>query len=339
MFIRKPLLLLFIIFGLNSLSIAQNCSEKIIEAQSFYDQGSFADCLSNLTECLNSEQEAERWKAYRLSAMAYLALNDAKKAKNAAYEMMTINPRYHANLVTDPRELVELIKEITIIPKFSFGLAASIGTNSTFPQIDDVYMVSDQRKTYKGRNSFQFGISSTYQINNSLGIRVAVNATTKSYKIDYGFANWESTAEEKLNYLMVPVAMTYLVNTHSRVRPFVQAGLYGGYLLNTKNSFESTYLTDGQVYSLQNVSSIDRRNRVDVGWTIGSGFIYKIEDGHLSLQVNFLKSSRNVVNPDTRYDDNDLMFSYHYLDDDFKLNNLTISIGYSVYLNYKVLKD
>ena len=61
--------------------------------------------------------------------------------------------------------------------------------------------------------------------------------------------------------------------------------------------------------------------------------------GQLFLQALYMKSFVNVVESDSRYEESDLLFNYYYQDDDFKLNNFSIELGYSYILNYKVLSN
>jgi len=48
--------------------------------------------------------------------------------------------------------------KVTVLPNMSLGWPISAGSNLTFPQIDEVYMVADMNKKYTGLNVYQYGV-------------------------------------------------------------------------------------------------------------------------------------------------------------------------------------
>jgi outer membrane protein W len=335
----KRLIPIIILTFLATNLIGQNCADNISQATIFYNQGQFNKAIEKVSPCKTSEDKTERWKAFRLLAMAYLGNEDNAKAREAAREMLKLNPRYKASTLNDPKDLIKLLSSITVIPKLSLGLAFSSGINATIPEITDAFMVTDMTKTYTGRNSFQFGLSSSYQFNENFALNLTVMSSSKSYDIDYSFGNWELEAEEKLTYLNIPIMLRYVPKVKSRVRPFVQAGGFAGFLMYSDNSFYAKFKPSGESYSLEHINSSERRNKVDFGLSGGVGAYYKLGDGQLFFQANYFHSMNNAVKSENRYQYDELLYSYHYLDDDFKLHNITFGIGYSLYLNYKVLND
>ena len=321
----------------------EDCSDKLQKAETLYDQGQFSEVIQIAKSCLDYVQLSEgdntiKWKSYRLLAMTYLATNDLLKAREAAFNMLELNPRYKPSNLKDPVELVKLIRGITIIPRFSFGLAIALGSNYTFPTVTRSFFVAQSDKKYTGLRSYQFGISTSYQVNAKLAVEISALASEKKYEITYPTSDWALKMEEKLTYLNFPVYLRYIPAMKTRIRPYVQAGGYMGALILTDNSFYAT--KKGQEsYSLEHIQSKERRNNIDAGVIGGLGAFYKLGDGHLSLQVNYFHSFQNITNADLRYAYNDLFYNYFYLDDDIKLSNLYFSIGYNVHLNYKVIRD
>jgi len=235
--------------------------------------------------------------------------------------------------------LVKLLNSIPIIPRFSFGLALSAGANLTLPSIGDVYMVADQNKTYTGKSGFQFGVSSSYQFNQSFALHGMLMATTKRVNIDYSFGNWNLKADESLTYLNIPIMARYYPKMKTLIRPYVQLGAYAGFLLYTDNSFFATYKPDATSYQLEHMSSFERRRSTDWGFCGGAGAFVKLGDGQFFVDVNYYHSMTNITLTDQRYANSELVNTYYYLDDDLSLNNFAVGIGYSLYLDYKVLKD
>ncbi|MFT4522597.1 MAG: opacity protein-like surface antigen [Bacteroidia bacterium] len=329
-------ILISILFINVSSSFAQDCTDVLETAQADYDAGRFEQVISTLSQC-QFASETEQWKAHRLRTMTYLVTNESDLAREEAIKMLNIHPTYKPNALTDPSELVRLIGGISIIPKFSLGLAASIGTNSTFPELTRTFSATNQVKRYSGQNSFQFGASTAYQFNQNLGVQVDVMALSKSYELDYSFGNWDLRSTEKLTYLSLPIMLRYSPTLKNRFKPYVQVGGYSSLLIGSDNSFYSTFIPENEETSLEHINSEKRRTQHDLGVVGGLGVSYKLGDGHLFIQANYYQSFVNTTNSEERFNYNELQYSYFYLDDDLKLHNLAVGIGYAIYLNYKVI--
>ncbi|MFT5348742.1 MAG: hypothetical protein ACI9M3_001783 [Bacteroidia bacterium] len=339
-FIRALFLTVMLaLFSVSNVVLAQDCAAKLEKSALQYENGQFAEVINALQGCTKSEDKNEQWKAYRLLALAYLGANEQNSAKAAAVEMLKLNPTYKGSSLHDPSEFIKLLSTITVIPKFSLGLALSLGTNSTFPRIDAVHMVTKQTKTYEGLNSFQFGVSTAYQINEQFGIDMTVMASSKKYKLDYSFGNWDLNMDEDLTYVNLPVEFKYTPKINFRLKPFVKVGGYAGYLLFSSSNFSANHKPSEENYSIVDLSSIDRRNRLDLGVVGSLGATYQVGAGQLFVQASYFNSMKNAVKGDERYSNKQLLYSYYYIDDDFTLSNLAIGVGYSLFINYKVLND
>jgi hypothetical protein len=337
-FNKIGLMLIAIIF-FNAVVIAQNCSDKLEKAQLMYEKGQFGELIKLIEPCATSSDRNEQWKTFRLLALAHLANNEHEKAREDARNLLKLNPTYKSNKLNDPSDLTKLLNSIPIIPKISLGLAFSIGTNSTIPKINDVYMITDQVKRYEGKNSFQFGISGQYQINKIFAIDATLMVSSKKYQMDYSFGNWALNMDESLTYVNLPLELRYYPKINSPIKPYVQLGGYLGYLVSAENNFYANYKPGDESYSLENISSLERRNRLDAGVVGALGANYKIGAGQLFVQASYFYSMRKAVNSQERYNNKQLVYSYYYIDDDFTLSNLAVGIGYSLFINYKVLND
>lgn len=317
----------------------QDCFTTIKEATALYDQGKFTEAIEKIEPCAQSEDIRIKWQSQRLLAMTYLALNENVKAREAARTMLELNPRYKPNVIHDPGELVKLLNSIPVIPRFSLGLALSAGVNYTLPSINNVYMISEQTKYYTGRSGVQFGISSSYQFNQRFALQALLLVTNKRFTIDYSFANWSLQSKESLTYLHLPIMGRYYTSLKGKIRPYVQLGGFAGALMYTDNSFYASYIPDGTKYSLEHISSLQRRKRTDWGFCGGIGAFFKVGDGQAFFEMNLLQSMVNIARPAVRYENGELMGTYYYMDDDVQLHSFGLAIGYSIYLDYKVLED
>lgn len=320
---------------------SQDCLEKLYRANKLLDAGNAQGCIALAAPCSDKANDnSVRWQAYRLMSIAYLLQGHADSSKIAAENMLDLNPTYKPNLLKDSKEFINQLKSIVVIPKFTLGLAFSVGANINFVNIPKSYIVSDYQKTYNTqKNSYQLGTNVDFYLNPKLALEMGLYITGKKYAIDYSFSNWKVNVNERLNYLEIPITAKYIFNSKSRTRIFAQGGLYGGNLLFAYNDFESNYNNSEQVFKLTNLNSMDRRNKWNVGFTGGIGAFYQVRDGHLSLQANYYHSLSKINDASTRYSYNDQIYTYYYVDDDIILHNLAISFGFCRNLNYKVYRS
>lgn len=328
-----------ILLSLSTLSKGQSCLENLFKANKLLETGNTEACLALVIPCSqNSEDESVRWQAYRLKAICYIIKGYSDSAKAAAENMLDINPSYTPNLLKDPKEFINLVQSVVVIPKFTLGIAAAAGTNTTFPSISKGYVVADYNKTYNTLSGLQFGTNLGFYINPNWVMELGLYSTTKKYEISYDFSNWKVTVKEKLNYLDAPLSVKYIVNPKSKLRLFAQGGIFSGYLLYGYNDFSSTFTPQEKEYSLTKLDIVDRRNRWNFGLLGGIGAYYKLKKGHVNVQANYYRSLNQINKPEKRYDYLEQQYTYYYVDDDITLHNLTLSLGGTYYLNYKVYR-
>jgi hypothetical protein len=70
----------------------------------------------------------------------------------------------------------------------------------------------------------------------------------------------------------------------------------------------------------------------------GIGSTYSFRKLNLALDCTYYRSFANITNTDNRYKNENLFYDYYYIDDDLKLDNLTITLSLIYHLNYRVVK-
>jgi hypothetical protein len=158
----------------------------------------------------------------------------------------------------------------------------------------------------------------------------------------------------KLNYLNLPVMLEYALSSRifgQKMRPTsgiwipqkklkitLQAGMFGGRLLYSSSDFSSTYLPDNTVRQLSDMNTLSSRNLYQYGLIAGIATSYEVGHGNLFLKMNFSKSLSNITNQSNRYNYTELSNGFYYLDDNIYLRSASISLGYSLYMNYQVIR-
>jgi tetratricopeptide (TPR) repeat protein len=325
---------------LNAIIAQESCSEKLFRANQLYEKGQLNEALEIANSCLQKENStSDRWQAYRLLAMVYLATGEQDEARNAAEEMLQINPKYEPSKVKDPVELVKLLKGITIIPKFTFGLATSIGGNITFVNVSGSYNGAEYTKDYTSKASWQAGVTSGYNWNEIISLQSGIIASSNKYNVDYSAGNWHMQLEERLIYLMAPLYARFKTKEEIKgFRFFSDVGGYIGFLsaASTDISRKNEVTMDSKVEL--DLDAKQRRNKMEYGLLAGVGTIKKIGPINLALDIRYYFSYANITNKGNRYNNSNLLYGYYYIDDDLRLNNLAISLSFIYSVNYKVIK-
>lgn len=340
---QLSLLILFILpFSIKAqLDSSTTCAEKVLVVSKLYNQGKTELCLLNCQTLLAQEnlEKQCRWQTLRLLAMASIAEGKKAEARKAVEALLEINPTYKPSVVNDPADFIKMLRSVTVIPKFSLGLAFALGANFSLPQVEKSYRLADYEKKYQNKNGYQVGVSFAYFLSENTSIELNLLNTQKAFTINYEMPNWKFEVMESLNYLELPILIRQYVPLRTKLKPYLQGGLFMGTLVYTENSFKASFEPEGQEYSLNKIDSRNRRNLWNTGISFGTGLSYKMKSGYLTLQCNYFKSFKNISNHATKFNYPQLEQQYYYLDDDFIINNIALSIGFAYPLNYKVIQN
>lgn len=329
-------ILVIVLFVSPFVKAQESCSDKLLRAENLYEQGLFTEAVDLARSCTNSNDPADMWKAYRMLAMSYLANNQNTEAREAAEQMLVLNPTYKADVLNDPKDLRALLEKIDIIPKLSMGLSFMYGGNITIPRATARYNVTSVDKNYSGRPGYQLGLVTGYNLNDRHGIEAHLLAKSLRYQMQYTSYGNDFTIDETLNSFDLPFYYRYTLFPGKRFRVLLKGGVYGSVLVNSFNDLARSNAEAESV--VKHYYSLGRRNRLNGGVNGGLGCMYKWQKGHLSLDMLYIHGLTNISNPDVRYENETLIFDYHYLDDDIQLSDFSISIGYHMYINYKLNK-
>ena len=321
-------------------SAQDNCGGAVVNATALYEQGKLREAIDAMKPCLTlSLNRTNLWQGYKILALSYLALNDQKDARIAAENMLEQNPLYVPSLLKDPKDFIDLVNSIVVIPRFSLGLAVAAGINNTYVDVTQQYNASNFTKNYTSNIGTQFGFVIGYNISNELSVGADLNGSFKNYSINYSTNDFNITDNEHLSFLEVPVYATYSYGK-GKLRPFVRLGAYEDFLLSASSDFSATYQPDKTSYSDKGVNSNDRRNNTDFGLLGGIGLNWKFDPAWQAfIEFRYTYGLTNVVNDANRYSDQNLIFNYFYLDDDLKISNGLFTLGFVYNLNYKVIRQ
>lgn len=316
-----------------------DCNNYLDQAQKLYDIGNFNEAAATIKNCSTAEKDPVKlWQSSRLLAKSFIGLGDMTAAKIATEDMLERNPLYKTSLIEDSREFVNLINKVNVVPRFSLSLSTAAGINVSYPQVINSYGITNDKKTYSNGKAKQFGLFAGYSFSDKVSMQTGVLYAENNYALKYSVQNLNFKYEETLTYLQVPLFIRYQLKPKGNFKVFVQAGLITGFLTKAKYDIEKTS-TSLESTNLKSIEVTNNRTKTIFGTLFGAGASYKLREGHVFGEINYQYSFTNINKPNTRLDNENLVYNYFFIDDDLQLNNLTFSLGYTFYLNYFVQRS
>lgn len=333
--IKSATLIFSLFLGFNS--YAQTKDEiLLLEASSKYNKGAFSEVIDLTDEIQDSGRTSIIFQKYRLRALSQLAFAENDSALESLKQMLEINPTYKFNPITDPDELNVLLKRLKVIPKLNLGLSLSIGSNTTYANVTELYNVSRTPKTYTSNNTRVISIDGGYNFNNRSGIGVSLINADKKYSIDYRVNDFDMNLTEQLSYIDMPVYYKLKLVEINKISFTAIMGGFIGYLYRANNQISSLNTQSNLMLEIRSFSAAKRKSTWNFGSIIGGDLLYDLRKGFLVLKCTYFHGFQNITNTNSRYSNPQLLHDYYYVDDDIRLNNLSISLGYIFNINYQI---
>lgn len=326
-----------VIFTLGTLSAFGQtvCTQTLRQARTVYDEGRIHELPALLESCIkNGFTDDEKTEAYRLLVLAYIYLDEPEKADEAMLALLHHNHEFQINAQADPAEFISLYGTFRTKPVFSYGIKG--GGNLSLVNVLSNYGVHDQSNT-KG----EYIPAPGFMVGGMLEIILKENLTLSGevvlagYNLNYSnsFSNIDSAARfiesqeftETQVVLSVPVTVQYQF-AKGKLNPYVLLGGSANYLLSA--SFKGETQTSIENFEGATVDLINQRNKINFSAVAGAGVKIKVGKNHFIAEARFNYGILNQVKEENRLDNQELIFDYGYVDDDFKLNSISISLGY-----------
>jgi hypothetical protein len=336
-FSQSLLSLVFCLCCTSTLFAQQSCQDKLLEAAKSYNVGNIANTIELASSCVLSEDVSDQWQAYRLLAMSHLANQQKEKALAAAENMLERYPLYEPNLLEDPKDFTTLLKEINLIPKFSLGLNVNYGVNWSNPVVTGSYTPAPyDEKRYSSKGGYQFGIVIGYNISERHSLDFSLINRSRKYGMSYSVFGSDYQIDETVKSIDFPLMYSYTFFPRKRLRASVSGGAFASTLINSFNDLQLNNPEESR--EIKHYSSMVRRNTFQYGICGGVSLIYKLKKAHISANATYYRNLSNLTLESGRYDNPTLIYDFFYLDDDLQLDNIAVSFGYHLYLNYKISK-
>ena len=334
--IRFLLCAFLFVFAFSFSGMAQSaCELTLNNAQQEFEAGRFSSVPVLLQDCLSKNQNRE-WeqRAYLLLAETYLLLQDNAKAEESYLKVIQSNPEFVTDETRDPIDLVYLSKKFTAAPIFSFS--GRFGLNTSFVRVINDVKIAPQGSTtekYSPNIGWQGGIGVDYHHTETLSASVELNYGFSSFshqtKNLFQTGNYTLDFEEKQFGITIPLLIKYSA-TKGTLLPYGFAGLGLNFLVKDKVEMVLNNNAESPVLDYK-----DKRNSFTKSLILGGGLKYKWKLRYLFGEIRYSAGLSNMTNTSNRYDQ--INESWPYVDDDFRLDNLFVGVGY-VHPLYKARK-
>lgn len=334
-FLLLSSLLLILISCVNEAYAQSACTQTLRIARSTYDEGRLNELPELLANCLGDGfTDQEKAEAYKLLTLAYIYQEEPSKADDAMLHLLRTDPYFQINREVDPAEFVALYNTFRTNPIYRIGL--NLGVNATQPNVVSSIETTNGESEYSYKISFQFGISSEVPITKKLTLSPSLLFQQKSFsysnKVSRGMSGDgselfnNSIGEEKQTWVSLPITVQYQIK-EGHYNPYVGVGVATDYLLGSEMTIERT--RDGAAaVPEKSVELKPQRQNLNVSAVIAAGAKLRIFGGYFITEARFQYGLLKINSEGASYDNYDLVFSSGYADSIYKLNSLSIAIGY-----------
>lgn len=333
---RKTLLLLAVVLS-GSVYMASGqstCTQTLRLAQSVYEQGRLHELPQLLDGCLKNQgfNNAEKVNAYKLLTLTYIYLEEPAKADEAMLELLRTETEFKVNDAVDPAEFVALYKTFRTTPVFRVG--GKMGAVASEPSIISADFVDDGTNIYTYNIGFNVTVAGEIPLTNSFK-KFTLNPELSFQLLSFKGSNLNADSArvtkgtETQAWISLPLSLQYKVYEKGGTNFFVAGGLSADYLLSSTNRIISQRKGNSPVEE-NSFDVVAQRNHFNMGLLFSTGFKRKIGKGYLIAEVRYKIGLIPMLTRADTYENSMLVFDYKYVDGIFKLNTLSLSIGYII---------
>ena len=312
-----------------------DCAITLKNAQKTYEEGAIEKVADVLAPCLEKGfSRDQKVQAYKLLVLASFFENNRYEAEGYMIKLLRLDPEYKINTSVDPPEFIKLYDSYRTLPLYSIG--GTLSGNYSFVHVLNKYTIADVNTSpgkYSGAASYQGGINANMYLFDKAELCLDVLFMSSRFRYNNdgiydGFTSVNNNKKAEVQtWIGVPLSMTYDLTKSNTIKPYARLGGGVGFLmsdlLHIERSFNNSSATG------PDIDMITQRNTKNYWVCIGGGAKYKIPNAFITLDLRYNLGLMNQVNGAQRYSNTELIYKYYYIDSDFKVSNLTFSIGYT----------
>lgn len=317
---------------IGSAQLTGSCAEKLEDAQSYFDRGQVELIPNTLSECMKSGfNREESLAAYRLLIQVYLFEDKLEMADSTMLAFLKENPEYQVS-PTDHISFIHLFNKFRVKPVLHISF--HMGTNLPYITFINPVTVASEPGTNsyntKALNLFT-SIEAKYELSEKLELNIEAGYSQLAYTNIESFLGFgETNYNEIQRRVEIPLSVTYNLRNFGKFTPYGRFGIGTAFTLGStaKAEFIPNDINNINSHTGSDIDRKDSRIAMDVFTQFGAGIKFKIPGGYIFTEV---RSNFGILNQATRGGDSsdELLYYYYHVDDDFHINSLNFSVGYT----------
>ena len=341
------------------LNYAQNlspCELKLEKALGHFEEGKIELVPNIIAECLdNPDLEFEKnVAAHKLLAETYIYLSKDREADLVLQRLLKLDPAFGTNTTVLSPELVERLRTFRTTP--SLGIGFNFGTVATTTHTSQYYHTDLQNDSTAGKPTnkpllgLRIGSDVEVMLGKNFEFSTGLDFVWRRFRykdelvhhLDSTDLNGYDNLEFNENHysLDVPILLRYNRQI-KQFHPYAYLGVHGNFLLGAnmskmkrssgnENVFEQVVF----IFSHFNNSSEEQKTPnlrlfSNLSLTAGLGLKIPFKLDHLIIDLQYNYQVFNAVKRQNRYLNPQLLYEFAYVDNDFRVSNLSLTFGYS----------
>lgn len=326
-------LVFFVLIALHREASGQSsCAQTLRTARTTYEQGRIHELPELLSGCLISGfTKQEKVEAYKLLTLSYIYLEEPAKADEALLSLLRTDPYFEINPEADAAEFISLYRTFRTWPIYRVG--AKAGVNATQPNIlSRIEVPEGATSKFSRAVSFQVGGAFEVPLSQSLALNPELHFQLKSFHYQSevpvtATAVNITEATESMMWLSLPVSVQYTLSDHP-MNPYVSLGASADYLIQSDITVKRTRVNANALQE-RTLDVTDGRNNLNLSGIASIGVKRRLGGGYFNAEVRISYGFSSISKPEYAYTlDEFLLFDYAYADNEFRINSLSLTVGY-----------
>lgn len=316
------------------LSAQGDCVVKLNEAEKLYEAGNIEQIPSLLESCIaEGFNREDKIQAIKLLTLVYLSEDNTIKAEKSLLQLLKIDPEYKVNQAIDPVEFIKLYNSYNTSPVFSLG--AIITPGIAMPLVTESFgknSFADLNTKYKaGGVSIAIGIKSSYHVNPFWDISFEPSFSIQSFSVSENIINKaEGNLIENLNSIYLPLACSYYFYKINNYSFYAETGVSYDRYISGKINGSVVYSEEQTNEEPSEFNTQNLRPEYNITGILGAGAKLKLNRNNFQIGLRYKFGFINQGNPEAFNPDFSLLtWDYSYIDNNFLLNNLSITLSFN----------
>lgn len=334
------------------LTLAQkaDCLQVLGQAEDEFNAGHFYGLSSLLQECLESNgfTNEQRVRAYILLTQAYLLTDDPIAAEDSYLRLLNADPEYVADEIKDPVDVYYLSKKFTATPRFTptlFRAGTNVSFIRTIHQVNTNSAPDSSKYKHRVKLGFQVGTGIDWNINDNMSVGAGLNFSQRSFEtLGKGILKHDQQLVTEQQYWFdIPLYFKYADHL-GKIRPFGYVGFSLNLLIadqakltyvNRTPALDATESSNENPTQGADVNLKYKRNFLNQSLVFGGGIRYKIGKDFVVIDARYMAGLTNVTNTERNFYDKSSDYNmaatigkYSFVGDYFRVDNLSLSVGY-----------